>query len=321
MEEHRFSVSTVTQGRHRFYTCTIPSDILAKCCFVTTRDDDPAKGFQRVLDKKRALEIAKFVDEGMGTIPTSIILSAQDDAQLEIIGKGKTISFKEHPKSFLILDGQHRVYGFSLAKSYLRVPVVIYNGLSRVEESRLFIDINSKQKGVSNELLLDIKKLAEYETDEEVLLREVYDYFDQDVSSALYGLLSPAKRSQNKVSRVTFRHALSPILRYFASRDPEYVYKLLDSYLKAITEGMREIGTNKDLGSSVVFRGVLQSFPIVTGKVKDRYGSEYTVENYYTVLEPVFSASTAHNKFNNPGTSPKTIVDFIDGSLKTAMVF
>ena len=34
------------------------------------------------------------------------------------------------PEAFLILDGQHRVYGFSLAKTSLRVPVVIYNNLT-----------------------------------------------------------------------------------------------------------------------------------------------------------------------------------------------
>ena len=156
-------------------------------------------------------------------MPTSIILSAQEDSELEIVGKGKTLSFKAHPKAFLVLDGQHRVYGFSLAKTYLRVPVVIYNGLSRADETRLFIDINSKQKGVSNELLLDIKKLAEYESSEEVLLREVYDLFNGDSGSALYGKLSPSKRSQRKISRVTFKHGVSAILKYFASRDPDYV--------------------------------------------------------------------------------------------------
>lgn len=321
MEEHRFSVSQVTQGSHRFYTCTIPSDVLAKCCFVSSREEDPVIGFQRVLDKKRAGEIAKFVDEGMGTIPTSIILSAQTEANLKIVGKGKTVSFEENPHAFLILDGQHRVYGFSLAKSYLRVPVVIYNNLSRADETRLFIDINSKQKGVSNELLLDIKKLAEYENSEEVLLREIYDLFDHEMSSALYGLLSPAKRSNNKISRVTFKHGVSPILKYFASRDSESVYSILNAYLKSVKEGLDKVDADKGIGSSVVFRGIIQAFPLVAGKVKDRYGSEFTVENFYSVLEPVFYASQAHSKFSNPGTGPKSISDFIENSLKTSLVF
>jgi hypothetical protein len=53
-EPHRYSVSLVTQGNHRFYTLTMPSEVLANTCYVTTRDEDPQKGFQRVLDQKRA---------------------------------------------------------------------------------------------------------------------------------------------------------------------------------------------------------------------------------------------------------------------------
>src|SRR5579872_5572445 len=89
----RYSVSLVTQGRHRFYTLTMPSDVLAQTCFVSTRYDDPDLGFQRLLDKKRAAEIASYIDTGLGTIPSSIVLSAQVDAELRVVGRGKTIEF------------------------------------------------------------------------------------------------------------------------------------------------------------------------------------------------------------------------------------
>ena len=160
-ERLRYSASLVTQGTHRFFTLTLPSDILARTCFVSTRDDDPQQGFQRLLDKRRAQEIADYLDAGLGTIPTSVVLSAQDGTDFQYIRKTKTIEFTLLRKTFLVIDGQHRVYGFSLAKTALRVPVVIYGGLSRRDETRLFIDINTKQRPVSNELLLDIKALAE----------------------------------------------------------------------------------------------------------------------------------------------------------------
>src|SRR5258705_13731486 len=110
----RYSVSLVTQGRHRFYTLTMPSDVLVRTCFVSTREEDPKQGFQRLLDKSRAQEIADYIDNGLGTIPNSVVLSAQAEAQLRVVGRGKTIEFRGDPKAFLILDGQHRVYGFSL---------------------------------------------------------------------------------------------------------------------------------------------------------------------------------------------------------------
>ncbi|MDC0831782.1 DGQHR domain-containing protein [Geitlerinema sp. CS-897] len=180
--EQRYTFSNITQGKYRFYSLTMPSDVLAKVCYVTTREEDPQKGFQRVLDKKRAQEIAEYIDSGLGTIPNSIVLSAQPEANLRVIKNGKILAFDAKPKSFLVLDGQHRVFGFVLAKSQLRVPVIIYNGLTRQEESRLFIDINTKQRPVPNELLLDIKKLADYETDIEKQLGEGASQFCKNIA-------------------------------------------------------------------------------------------------------------------------------------------
>src|SRR5689334_19354546 len=110
------SVSLVRQGEHTFYSLTLPTDLLATTCFVINRDEDPINGFQRELDKRRAQEIAEYVDNGLGTIPSSIVLSAQDDAELSYDSKRKVISFNIIKKAFLIIDGQHRVYGFMMAK-------------------------------------------------------------------------------------------------------------------------------------------------------------------------------------------------------------
>ena len=203
----RYSVSLVTQGNHRFYTLTIPSDVLAKCCFTSTRNEDPEEGFQRLLDRRRAEEIAEYIDNDFGTIPNSVVLSAQPAAEFKVVGNGKSVEFNVDPKAFLIIDGQHRVYGFHLAKTMLRVPVVVYNGLSRGEEARLFIDVNTKQKPVPTELLLDIKRLAEAESDSEALLKDVFDLFDHSNDSALLGLTSRASRSRGKVSRVKIGRA------------------------------------------------------------------------------------------------------------------
>jgi DGQHR domain-containing protein len=225
----RYSMSFVTQGSHRFYTLTMPSDVLAACCFATNREEDPIQGFQRVLDERRAQEIADYMDLGFGTIPSSIVLSAQPDAELRDVGRGKTLEFRFTPHSFLIIDGQHRVYGFSKAKTKLRVPVVVYNGLSKQQESKLFIDINTKQRPVPNELLLDIKKLADSETGDLVVLRELFDAFNEDTQSPLIGLLSPAIKASGKLSRVTFNAAVKPILSTFATSSTSIIEPLRDS--------------------------------------------------------------------------------------------
>jgi DGQHR domain-containing protein len=304
----RYSVSLVTQGRHRFYTLTMPSDVLAKTCFVTSRFDDPDQGFQRLLDKKRAEEIAAYIDagNGLGTIPSSIVLSAQPDAELRVIGRGKTIEFKDTRKAFLILDGQHRVYGFSLAKTPLRVPVVIYNGLSRKDESRLFIDINTKQRPVPNELLLDIKKLAEYETDIEGRLGQVFDLFQSRADSPLLGLMTPSERKKGLISRVTFNAALRPLISTFGSNEPDEIYDALSTFVAAIVMGTDHLRVKGAITKPPIFRAVMLLFPEAAQRVKDRFGKPYTAENFYEVLKPIFVRSTTA-LFKRPPNSYKEL--------------
>ena len=78
------------------------------------------------------------------------------------------------------------------------------------------MDINTKQRPVPNELILDIKRLAETESDTEALLRDVFDSFDKDPASPLLGLMSPSERKKGKISRVTFNRALKSIYDSFA---------------------------------------------------------------------------------------------------------
>lgn len=315
MQRLRYSVSLVTQGKHRFYTLTVPSEVLARTCFVTTREEDPVAGFQRVLDKSRAQQIADYIDSGLGTIPSSIVLSAQPDAELKMVGGGKTIEFNDTNKAFLVLDGQHRVYGFSLAKTSLRVPVVVYNALSRRDESRLFIDINTKQRPVPNELLLDIKKLAEYEDDTEQLLREIYDSFASSAGSPLFSLLSPYAKAAGKISHVTFNAAVKPLVPIFSESDPEKVYRAISSYLQAFLNCASEAKLKSNITNPIIFRAVLGLFPEVAQRVKDKHGADYTAAHFYEVLESVVP-KIKQAQLSSPGNSVRLLQESLLKILK-----
>ena len=310
------SASLVTQGTHRFYTLTIPSDVLAQSCFVSTRDNDPKAGFQRLLDRKRAQEIADYIDAGLGTIPTSVILSAQEAADFQYSRTRRAIEFYPRPKAFMIIDGQHRIFGFSLAKAALRVPVVIYNGLSLRDETRLFIDINTKQRPVPNELLLDIKNMAEYESNEEERLRTLFDTFNTDTAGPLHGLLSPIERKKDKISRVTFNGAIKPLLSVLASLNNEEAHQAVSAYFSAVAASMKALGVVDTLTSPVVFKGLAKLFPDAARKVKDRHGSEYSYTNFMDVLQPLFD-STSSSKFKNTGTSVQAFYENLKRNLES----
>jgi DGQHR domain-containing protein len=314
----RYSVSLVRQGKHQFYTLTMPSQILAGTCVVTTRKEDPIQGFQRELDEKRAFEIANYIDEELGTIPSSIVLSAQDLADLKIVGKGKTLEFNNVPGAFLILDGQHRVYGFSKAKTSLRVPVVVYNGLSRKDETRLFIDINTKQKPVPAQLLLDIKQLADIESEAEEILRDLFNLFNGEFDSSMNGLLSPSEASKTKITRVTFNNATKPLLALFSARTNEQSYAILNSYLLAVKSELIKKSTMPLLSKPVVFRAFLSLFRDVAQRHVDKFGSDFKPANFQTIIQPMFT-NLPIAKLEKPGTSWTNLRDYMEKRLNSKL--
>lgn len=310
------SVSLVRQGEHRFYSFTMPSDVLAETCFVVNRDENPIEGFQRELDKKRAAEIANYIDSGLGTIPSSIVLSAQDESDFFYDSKKKSVSFLAIKKAFLIIDGQHRVYGFKLAKTALRIPVVVYENLSKRDESRLFIDINSKQKGVPTELLLDIKKMAEYENDTEQYLRELFDTFSTENDSALYNRLSASKREKGKITRSVFNTAVKPLVKVFGNKNPDEIYEIFNSYLIAFIEGVLVPHKLEEQAfNTTVFKAIAGFFPIITARVKDRFGAIYSVDNYYEFTS-ITGQRIKPSKIETPTNAYKPIVEHLEESLK-----
>ncbi|HIE5561278.1 TPA: DGQHR domain-containing protein [Enterobacter kobei] len=240
-EREFFSASLITQGQHKFYTLTLPIDIIAECCSTNPRDEDPVSGFQRSLDVKRAAAIAEYIRRG-NVIPSSIIISAQPKAGFEYLSKNKTVGFNVDPSSFLIIDGQHRVYGFRMLNEMgfdeikLRVPVVIFTELSPVQEAKIFIDVNTQQKPVPKELLLDIKKLAETETSEEALLDIIFTLFEEQNDSCLKNKLSRFEKQRSKLSKVTFYEAFKPLLKTFNIDNPDNLYGIINAYLYAVKD-------------------------------------------------------------------------------------
>lgn len=298
----------------------MPADVLARTCFVVAREEDPVDGFQRLLNRERAQQIADYIDTGLGTIPTSVVLSAQSDAQFEYNTRTRTVKFLDFNRSFLVLDGQHRVYGFRLAKSDLRVPVVIYNGLSRVDESRLFIDINTKQKPVPNELLLDIRKLADYQNDVETRLGQIFDLFDSEPGSPLLGKMSPSQRKKEFISRVTFNAAIKPLLKLFGEVDAQAIYNLLAAYFTAIIRKIGERNLKIDITSSTPFRGFALVFPDVVQRVRDKFGPHYTTDNFESIVDEMLD-NVKQSSLKSAAASVANYSKVLNDALKPRSIF
>jgi DGQHR domain-containing protein len=290
----------VTQGKHRFFSTVLASDVLAATCAAETRQQNPIDGFQRLLDERRAREIADYIDSGFGSAPSAVILSAQPSAGLQYDDATRTLRFRKAARSFLIIDGQHRIFGFNLAKRRVDVPVVIYNKLTRAQECQLFMDVNTKQRPVPPELLLDIRRLSESETEAEALLHNLFDLFCSRDDSALKGLLAPSERRKGMISRVTFNAALKAIDGTFVEAGPLDVYRVLNPYLHACVAGLKLHEAEANIVNPALFKALLLLFPDIAERVSERFAGVYSLANFEALSQPFFRR-LKKNELPKPG--------------------
>ncbi len=113
----------------------------------------------------RVKAIGDFIRSG-GFFPTNILLNFVDNPKFSLLdnslntdptAKFGWLTLPSKYRSAWVIDGQHRLYGFSgLDEKYLdqNITVIAFSGLAKVKEADLFITINHKQKSVPKGLLV-----------------------------------------------------------------------------------------------------------------------------------------------------------------------
>lgn len=263
----------ISQNNQTFYFATIPIKDLFEYCFVARRNEDPKHGFQRLLSEERASDIAAYLKKADGSIPINIVLSGQPNAKLKYDSRSKTIAYERTKKAFLVLDGQHRLWGYNKCGVKHRVPVAIYENLKRQQETKLFIDINTNQKGVPAALLLDIKQVAMIENQKEQILRQIFDKLSKDSDSRMRGKLSASRSIPGKISRVTFNRAVGVSLDsgIFIDSDDDTRYKTIRNYINAFYEELAE-GSKQLIVRSAFFEAIFDIFNQTTDRTLTQSG-------------------------------------------------
>ena len=307
----------MSQNRHRFFLTTIPVSDLFEYCFVSTREADNLKGFQRQLSRARSEDIASYLNQGVGSIPTNIVLSAQEDAEFSYNSKVKTLNFSRIDKAFLVLDGQHRLWGYQICLEKFdkdhRVPVSIYEKLNRAEETRLFIDINTKQVGVPAALLLDIKQLAKIESERDSILRELFDGIRKSSNLRFSASLSPSKSVTGKVSRVTFNRAVGQALdsAILQGLDAKRRLGLVVNYLKAFESVLDE---QKILTRSAFLEAIFDVFDQVVRQSLLSYKNAKP-ESLARVVQPIAKYSYSDSALRSVGQLKKAVKSALAGTV------
>lgn len=156
-----------TMGGFTYYSFTIEPERLLKIGYVLHRNEankNMMPTYQRLIKKKRLSEVQSFISNG-GYFPNSLIISIDSNGkglQFDVsstrvensISKLGILHLPKKYRSAYIIDGQHRLYGYSdsaYAKSNC-IPVVAFVDLDRKEQIKLFMDINENQKAVPKTL-------------------------------------------------------------------------------------------------------------------------------------------------------------------------
>lgn len=154
-------------GGYTYYSFSIEPEKLLKIGYVLHRSEankNMMPTYQRLIKKKRLQEVRSFINDG-GYFPNSIIISIDtngkglvfDQSASKVDSTISKIGILHIPKRYrsaYIIDGQHRLYGYSdsLYAETNTIPVVAFVDLERSEQIKLFMDINENQKAVPKSL-------------------------------------------------------------------------------------------------------------------------------------------------------------------------
>lgn len=208
-------------GGVEYYTFLIEPEKLLKLGYVLHRNKANhlmMPTYQRIIKKSRLNDIRKFVNGG-GYFPNSLIISIDTHGKplrFDQVGKGSsstkigTLYLPQEYHSMYIIDGQHRLYGYSDSDFANKdvVPVVAFENLPSERQVEMFMEINENQKAVPKALrnTLNIDLLWE-STDpkkrKEALLLRIAEGLGEETGSPLYGRIRTGEDSTTDIRVIT----------------------------------------------------------------------------------------------------------------------
>jgi len=185
-------------GDKHCYNFALTPDYLLKICYVSHRSKGKASdinAYQRMVSKSRLNKIKQHIS-AKGYFPTSIVVNLEmkhlqfdqvhQEGETEESGLLGWLKIRPAYKSAWIIDGQHRLFGYSghdRAKK-AKLSVTAFAGLPPSQQARLFIEINSKQKKVPQILLQTLVAELNWDADsDEVRLGAIVSKAIQDLDA------------------------------------------------------------------------------------------------------------------------------------------
>lgn len=277
----------LTKGKIKFYLTSLTTSDLMRICKISRVSEKAEQGFQRTLDTARATKISKYLNDGK-VIPGALILSCQKDDDITYDEKTQKLIIEGSEGLFMVIDGQHRLYGSYMAygnDDTIRIPVCILSGLNRQEEIEYFIDINSNQKGVPKTLRIELTKYLVEEGSLEGIRLKLFDDLSDNSDSPLLGRLSASQKGRGYITHVPFQASLDRVLQISPLKDLPYEDKLslIKNYLFGVKENLVEVGSQDKLFQATFFQAIFRVFEQACS-VAMTIGSNYKKESFVSIF-------------------------------------
>jgi DGQHR domain-containing protein len=158
-------------GGNSFYSFVTTPRHLLKIAFVNHQalnHPDGRPAYQRMVAPSRIKEIGGFIEKG-GYFPTNILINFIEKCRFDLLPNKENsdpqikfgwLYLPNQYKSAWVIDGQHRLYGYShLDDVWLdqNLSVIAFEEMSTKDEADLFVTINQKQKSVQRSVIVSLQ--------------------------------------------------------------------------------------------------------------------------------------------------------------------
>ncbi len=169
-----------TLGKNKFYSFVTTPRRLLKIAFVNhlaLNHPDGRPAYQRMVSRSRIKEIGGFIKRG-GFFPTNLLINFTEKCRFDLLPNkenadpGTKFGWLYLPrkyKSAWVIDGQHRLYGYSNIDEKhwdQNVAVIAFEEMDTKDEAELFVTINHKQKSVPKSVIVSLQSDLKWGSDD-----------------------------------------------------------------------------------------------------------------------------------------------------------
>lgn len=316
------------------FVFVVAAEILYNNFDISRRKDDNItndEGYQRSFGSSRIKNMQNYLQKENGIIPNSILVNI-DKGNYSFDEKKSELTLKDEASIGFIIDGQHRVIGTYHADPKILLPVVATVELDVVQQAKLFIKINSTQKGVPTSLYLDLLDLTEGEIDNfddegisnlgERRAVEIAKRLNEETDSPFFEKVNTVGERSQGVSLAAFKASLLEYVDHKNGKFKEYgfeqqyiIFKIFFKSIKAVYLPQWEKAV---FFKSAIFGGIMKAMYEIFVTVTQQKKS-FSTNNTIEVLELVNNFDFSSGKFGSGFKAQDNLAKALISDLKSTI--